>query len=394
MLEHPSGLYFTNGNFIPTTTRTTPETIGTTIAMSEVQFTATLPQSTLVNLITSATAAVTVTSARKSIHETPPTNLSLSTESSLNNGRSVYNSHSQGYHQTSKGLHSQSHLYELHLSDHNWRLPTSQNLAYSTPPITTFLHTTGTFQNLYTDGNTTDCTGTLLATTKPAHSSPWSSMDKSNDTSDARRRCEWCFTGPQITCICEVLQQRGDIGRLEYFLQTLPQTEQVQLSESVLAARAAVAFHKGHFTELYALLESRTFSVEHHPRLQSLWLRAHYAEEEKVKGRALGAVAKYRIRRKFPLPRTIWDGEETSYCFKEKSRTLLREWYNSNPYPSPRDKRELAEATGLTTTQVSNWFKNRRQRDRATTDSRGGVGGGDLTGEEERGDNSEDKSYG
>jgi len=74
---------------------------------------------------------------------------------------------------------------------------------------------------------------------------------------------------------------------------------------------------------------------------------------------------KYRVRRKFPLPRTIWDGEETSYCFKEKSRTILRDWYQHNPYPSPREKRELAEATGLTTTQVSNWFKNRRQRDRA-----------------------------
>uniref|UniRef100_A0A8C9N929 SIX homeobox 2 n=1 Tax=Serinus canaria TaxID=9135 RepID=A0A8C9N929_SERCA len=77
------------------------------------------------------------------------------------------------------------------------------------------------------------------------------------------------------------------------------------------------------------------------------------------------AVGKYRVRRKFPLPRSIWDGEETSYCFKEKSRSVLREWYAHNPYPSPREKRELAEATGLTTTQVSNWFKNRRQRDRA-----------------------------
>ena len=45
---------------------------------------------------------------------------------------------------------------------------------------------------------------------------------------------------------------------------------------------------------------------------------------------------------------------------------VLREWYNHNPYPSPREKRELSEATGLTTTQVSNWFKNRRQRDRAS----------------------------
>ena len=51
---------------------------------------------------------------------------------------------------------------------------------------------------------------------------------------------------------------------------------------------------------------------------------------------------------------------------------MLREWYAHNTYPSPREKRELADATGLTTTQVSNWFKNRRQRDRAndTRDSR------------------------
>jgi hypothetical protein len=39
-------------------------------------------------------------------------------------------------------------------------------------------------------------------------------------------------------------------------------------------------------------------------------------QAEKIRGRPLGAVGKYRVRRKFPLPRTIWDGEETSYCFK------------------------------------------------------------------------------
>ena len=61
-------------------------------------------------------------------------------------------------------------------------------------------------------------------------------------------------------------------------------------------------------------------------------------------------------RKKFPLPRTIWDGEETSYCFKEKSRSVLRDWYTHNPYPSPREKRELAEATGLSTTQVCTRF--------------------------------------
>lgn len=33
-------------------------------------------------------------------------------------------------------------------------------------------------------------------------------------------------------------------------------------------------------------------------------------------------------------------------------------------YPTPDEKKALAKRTGLTLTQVSNWFKNRRQRDR------------------------------
>nr|QRF78317.1 Six1/2 [Euperipatoides kanangrensis]VDH80597.1 six1b [Euperipatoides kanangrensis] len=173
------------------------------------------------------------------------------------------------------------------------------------------------------------------------------------------------FTQEQVACVCEVLQQSGNIERLGRFLWSLPACEHLHKNESVLKAKALVAFHRGNFKELYKILESNNFSPASHPKLQALWLKAHYIEAEKLRGRPLGAVGKYRVRRKFPLPRTIWDGEETSYCFKEKSRSILREWYAHNPYPSPREKRELAEATGLTTTQVSNWFKNRRQRDRA-----------------------------
>ena len=173
------------------------------------------------------------------------------------------------------------------------------------------------------------------------------------------------FTQEQVACVCEVLQQSGNIERLGRFLWSLPACEHLHKNESVLKAKAIVAFHRGNFRELYKILESNNFSPHNHPKLQALWLKAHYIEAEKLRGRPLGAVGKYRVRRKFPLPRTIWDGEETSYCFKEKSRSILREWYSHNPYPSPREKRELSEATGLTTTQVSNWFKNRRQRDRA-----------------------------
>ncbi|GLV37835.1 sine oculis [Carabus blaptoides fortunei] len=185
------------------------------------------------------------------------------------------------------------------------------------------------------------------------------------------------FTQEQVACVCEVLQQAGNVERLGRFLWSLPACDKLHNNESVLKAKAIVAFHRGNFKELYRILENNTFSPHNHPKLQALWLKAHYVEAERLRGRPLGAVGKYRVRRKFPLPRTIWDGEETSYCFKEKSRSVLRDWYAHNPYPSPREKRELAEATGLTTTQVSNWFKNRRQRDRAAEHKDSGPGNPD-----------------
>nr|AAT11873.1 sine oculis-like transcription factor Six1/2 [Cladonema radiatum] len=173
------------------------------------------------------------------------------------------------------------------------------------------------------------------------------------------------FTPEQIACVCEVLEQSGNIDRLSRFLWSLPSYDDVYTTESVLVAKCVVAFHQGNLQELYHIIENNNFTQQYHTKLQMLWLRGHYIEAEKIRGRPLGAVGKYRVRRKYPLPRTIWDGEETSYCFKEKSRAILRDWYSRNPYPSPREKKELSQGTGLSTTQVSNWFKNRRQRDRA-----------------------------
>ncbi|KAK4029659.1 hypothetical protein OUZ56_022628 [Daphnia magna] len=174
------------------------------------------------------------------------------------------------------------------------------------------------------------------------------------------------FSKDQVACVCEALQQAGDMERLSRFLWSLPASELSgsASSESVLRARVAVAFHRGNYRELYNLLESHSFSSQYHQELQNIWYGAHYKEAEKVRNRALGAVDKYRLRRKYPLPKTIWDGEETIYCFKEKSRAALKDCYRQNRYPTPDEKRTLAKKTGLTLTQVSNWFKNRRQRDR------------------------------
>nr|CAI5840655.1 unnamed protein product [Callosobruchus analis] len=177
------------------------------------------------------------------------------------------------------------------------------------------------------------------------------------------------FTVNQVAAVCETLEESGDIERLARFLWSLPVAHpnigELNKNEAVLRARAIVSFHSGNFRELYSILESHKFTKGSHGKLQAMWLEAHYQEAEKLRGRALGPVDKYRVRKKFPLPRTIWDGEQKTHCFKERTRSLLREWYLQDPYPNPTKKRELAQATGLTPTQVGNWFKNRRQRDRA-----------------------------
>ncbi|KAG2469106.1 SIX3 protein, partial [Polypterus senegalus] len=181
------------------------------------------------------------------------------------------------------------------------------------------------------------------------------------------------FTPEQVARVCENLEDTGDMERLGRFLWSLPSampgsaTDALNRHESVMRARALVAFHSGNFEALYQILQSHRFTRESHAKLQALWLDAHYREAERLRGRPLGPVEKYRIRKKFPLPRTIWDGEQKTHCFKERTRSLLREWYLQDPYPNPSRKRHLAQATGLTPTQVGNWFKNRRQRDRAAS---------------------------
>ncbi|VDD95602.1 unnamed protein product [Enterobius vermicularis] len=180
------------------------------------------------------------------------------------------------------------------------------------------------------------------------------------------------FTPEQIVKTCEQLEEAGNIGELATFLWRVSQqahNEEVanvlRNHDSVLKAKALVCFHMGNFQEMYRILESHKFGEAHRPKLQAMWYEARYHDAEKLRGRPLGPVDKYRVRKKFQLPHTIWDGEQKNHCFKEKTRNLLREWYLKDPYPNPGKKKELASMTGLTAMQVGNWFKNRRQRDRA-----------------------------
>lgn len=179
------------------------------------------------------------------------------------------------------------------------------------------------------------------------------------------------YSNDQIQCICRVIMSTADwcsndpfvIDKLARFLASLSPQQRVQGGSIVRRAEAHVAFASGDFKSLYELMEKNKFDTQHHPELQRLWWESHYRESEQIRGRSLGAVDKYRIRKKHPLPEGIWDGEETIYCFKERSRNTLKNCYQRNRYPTPDEKRLLAKRTGLTLTQVGNWFKNRRQRD-------------------------------
>lgn len=73
--------------------------------------------------------------------------------------------------------------------------------------------------------------------------------------------------------LLQVLQQAGNIERLGRFLWSLPQCDKLQLNESVLKAKAVVAFHRGQYKELYRLLEHHQFSPHNHSKLQTLWLK-------------------------------------------------------------------------------------------------------------------------
>ncbi|XKL66400.1 hypothetical protein PGB90_009820 [Kerria lacca] len=187
---------------------------------------------------------------------------------------------------------------------------------------------------------------------------------KESNVSDSLSKKSLKFSSEQVICICETLLQSKDIDKLGRFLWSLPDNELLHSHETVLRAKALVAFYRCDFRKLYAILENHHFDVKYHNELQKMWYEAHYDEAGKVRRRHLGAVDKYRLRKKFPLPKTIWDGEEMVYCFKEKSRNALKESYKRNKYPTPDEKKNLSKRTGLTLTQVSNWFKNRRQRDR------------------------------
>uniref|UniRef100_A0A1I8FJT8 SIX1_SD domain-containing protein n=1 Tax=Macrostomum lignano TaxID=282301 RepID=A0A1I8FJT8_9PLAT len=123
---------------------------------------------------------------------------------------------------------------------------------------------------------------------------------------------------------CEVLLQGGNVERLARFLWSLPKCELLKRNRKP----PQWLFIAANFKELYRLVESSQFCMHAEITLEcsDLWLRARYTGRPSATRRPLGAVGKYRVRKKFPLrAHKSGTGEETSYCFKERSRNALRD---------------------------------------------------------------------
>ncbi|XP_069500976.1 homeobox protein SIX6-like [Ambystoma mexicanum] len=159
------------------------------------------------------------------------------------------------------------------------------------------------------------------------------------------------FTPRQVARVCQALHESGEFERLARFLWSLPPA----LALNGPLVRPACELSGG---SRHLFIAPCTLQAE-------LPLKA---AAEPWWGSWLGALEKLAGRKSVAQDsRPPQDQETKTTCFKEKTRNLLREWYLQDPYPNPSRKRQLSQATGLTPTQVGNWFKNRRQRDRAAS---------------------------
>ena len=136
-------------------------------------------------------------------------------------------------------------------------------------------------------------------------------------------------------------------------------------NSAVITAREMLA--DGLFDEVLDFI-SQTHQPERlHHQFQEIWQQTTYQRASKQRrGKNLNAVDRYRLRKRYPFPPTIWNGDADRHLFKESSRTTLQEFYDKNPYPTPEEKRELSRQAKLSYSQVSNFFKNRRGRQRVS----------------------------
>ncbi|KAJ6656970.1 hypothetical protein lerEdw1_002971 [Lerista edwardsae] len=172
------------------------------------------------------------------------------------------------------------------------------------------------------------------------------------------------FSPSQVARVCEALQESGEFERLARFLWSLPPSLTLRPHEGFTCGPTACQ----DLELLGAPLPSAPWRAPYCSQAAAFHLEPLGALRPGDRFPGQPAERSPARKKVSHLPRdSAPDREQKASSFKERTRNLLREWYLQDPYPNPSRKRHLAQTTGLTPTQVGNWFKNRRQRDRAAS---------------------------
>ena len=171
-------------------------------------------------------------------------------------------------------------------------------------------------------------------------------------------------TTPTLAVQGQVLVQRQMQG-----LPTIQSPSYQTPNVKTQISNPTVLFAKGlfsaqRFTEFQQFISSTSFPDFALLELRDLWLESVYSSHILKTGRSLTPMIRYRLRKRHPYPRTIWNGENTSYNVKQSSRDYLTSYYTLNPYPTAAERRIIARDTGMEYKSVSHWFKNRRSRNK------------------------------
>eukprot|EP00117_Sycon_ciliatum_P050315 scpid48937/ scgid35531/ Protein sine oculis len=119
--------------------------------------------------------------------------------------------------------------------------------------------------------------------------------------------------------------------------------------------------------EAATLQDEEGFNKMLNDRLCCLWEAAHYQAERERLGRPLSALARFRSRKRYPVPATISPEKRSlAKTLPPTATTFLKDWYRKNRtaniYPTLIQKKYLAKKTGLTLNQVKTWLANARRR--------------------------------
>lgn len=108
---------------------------------------------------------------------------------------------------------------------------------------------------------------------------------------------------------------------------------------------AWTCFIKGHYSLVIRLCQSESFPNYLHQSMQTLWDESYQMLELNKKNKThLNSVQRFRLRKKHPYPKTIWNGIPIKYGMSNKDKQTLINYYEQvNKKPSKAEKEHLAK---------------------------------------------------